>query len=713
VTPRSLKLAALAAGALLLPAAAPGGAQAATKCSAVKPDQVRLSASKGAADRVIVSWRVPNRHPAKLAFRVKRDGATVGQTAGRRMSVAVPAGKAPRITITAIVAGKPTTCSTSIKATVQGTVGVGGAVAGLAVRPGARGKAVLTWDVPTRATPAGYRILRDGRIAQRVAKPTLTVRLTRRAVRYQVAALDAAGRRGPRSSAVVVKLGHRRPTAPIGAGATNVTDTSVTLSWGKSRAARGERIAGYRVVRDGRTVKSVQGTTITLPKSAGQTKLSYRIVALDRAGWVSADSDPITVTTGSAKAVAGPPGTPGAPGADAIGDTTLQLSWTAPDQSAGSPLRGYRLMRDGVIVSQVAEVRASVTNLAAKSAHDWSVAAVDTTGAVSDPSPVTRVVQADPPPTKGAAHAFLLASTDASFDTFRRNYQHIGTVYPTFYDCVRGSGQITGADNADIVRFAQDRKVKVLARFNCQDTATNHSILTDPALREAWLSGIMSSVAEHGYDGVNLDLEAVAAADRDALTSFVAELSGRLHAAGKLLSQAVSAKAKDIPDHPRSTAFDYAALSQYDDYVFVMAWGLHWSTSAPGPMDDVTWVRSVADYAASMPNHQKFVIGTMLYGTDWSGDGGADQPGEGRHYGEVQALSARYGVSPSFDPSVGAWTMKYTDDAGVPHTVWYPDVTTIADRVAIARDRGLGVGFWRLGQEDERVWTDVPLPAAG
>jgi spore germination protein YaaH len=341
------------------------------------------------------------------------------------------------------------------------------------------------------------------------------------------------------------------------------------------------------------------------------------------------------------------------------------------------------------------------------------VAAIDATGAVSDPSPATRVVQADPPPTTGASHAFLLASTDASFAAFRRTYRQIGTIYPTFYDCDRTTGQIGGADNADIVRFAQDRKVKVLARFNCQSTTINHRILTEPALRETWLTNMMALVARHGYDGVNIDFEAVAAADRDALTSFIADLSGRLHVAGKLLSQAVSGKTKDIPNHPRSTAFDYAALAQHDDYVFVMAWGQHWSTSAPGPMDDIDWVRSVADYAASMPNHQKFVIGTMLYGMDWANDGGPANPGEGRHYPEVQALSARYGVAPAFDPAAGAWQLKYTNEAGVPHTVWYPDAGTIGDRIATARDRGLGVGFWRLGQEDDRVWGDPRLPAAG
>jgi spore germination protein YaaH len=33
--------------------------------------------------------------------------------------------------------------------------------------------------------------------------------------------------------------------------------------------------------------------------------------------------------------------------------------------------------------------------------------------------------------------------------------------------------------------------------------------------------------------------------------------------------------------------------------------------------------------------------------------------------------------------------------------------------VALARERGLKVGVWRVGQEDERIWTDPRLPVGG
>jgi spore germination protein YaaH len=216
--------------------------------------------------------------------------------------------------------------------------------------------------------------------------------------------------------------------------------------------------------------------------------------------------------------------------------------------------------------------------------------------------------------------------------------------------------------------------------------------------------------AQNGYDGINVDFEQVPAGDRAALTSFIQQLSARLHAQGKLLSQAVSAKVKDIPDHPRSGAFDYPALSNYDDFVFVMAWGIHWSTSAPGPQDDLSWVTQVVNYVATMPNPQKWVIGTMLYGFDWPGGGGPSHPGTALHYADVQALIARYHVTPIYDKTMDSWHFSYTDPSGVGHVVWYNDAPVTARRVALALQHGFKPGFWRIGQEDERIWQNPQLP---
>ena len=189
----------------------------------------------------------------------------------------------------------------------------------------------------------------------------------------------------------------------------------------------------------------------------------------------------------------------------------------------------------------------------------------------------------------------------------------------------------------------------------------------------------------------------------------MSELAARLHAIGKHLSVEVSAKYQHTTTG-RSGLYDYEALGAAADHVFVMNWGWHWSTSAPGAPDDMEMCRRVADYVASMPNKERFVLATHMYGMDWPAGGGpATQGGGARVRGRAGPDRAASGRRRCSTPCRTRGRFSYTDAGGVPHEVWYPDAATIARRVTLARDRGLGIGFWRLGEEDQRVWDDPQI----
>jgi spore germination protein YaaH len=237
-------------------------------------------------------------------------------------------------------------------------------------------------------------------------------------------------------------------------------------------------------------------------------------------------------------------------------------------------------------------------------------------------------------------------------------------------------------------------------------------IVNEPALRSQWLDRIVAAVEQYGYDGAQVDFEAGYASDRSAYTSFITELASRLHARGKLLSMAVSAKTADVPNHPRSTFFDYPALAQQADTIFVMAWGIHWTASAPGPQDDIGWLQKVVSYIDTVGVPGRFVLGMQLYGMDWPAGGGSSHPASSYEYSDLMALVQRVGASPVFDTETNANHFSYTDSDGVAHEAWYTDAATQETRMRLARDHGLGFGFWRLGNEDQRLW-DSPLLGAG
>jgi spore germination protein YaaH len=175
----------------------------------------------------------------------------------------------------------------------------------------------------------------------------------------------------------------------------------------------------------------------------------------------------------------------------------------------------------------------------------------------------------------------------------------------------------------------------------------------------------------------------------------------------------VSAKTADVKNNPRSTFFDYNALSAQADVIFVMAWGIHWTTSAPGAQDDMTWVRPVLKYISTLPRSNKFILGMQLYAMDWPNNGGAANPANSYQYADAIALAAQLALTPTYNPTADALTFGYVDSSGVPHVVWFTDAATEADRISLAQQYGLGgIGFWRLGEEDQSLWNDPLLTGA-
>jgi spore germination protein YaaH len=561
---------------------------------------------------------------------------------------------------------------------------------------------VLSWKRPRRprGTHLRYRAWRDRDVVGQTPRLRMTVRVQPgRTYRFSVRAVSARGRVSPCAARIVRNLRHRAPSPPEHLAAADVGETGATLSWTAGRASA-SRIAGYRVYRDGVPLRQVATLQTHVSLSARRSYV-FTVSAVDAQGYTSRPSEPVTIQTDHVA-----PSAPAGLAAGAVTDSSVDLSWS-PSSAASGRIVGYRVYRDGVLLRQVDDTATTVTGLAGAQSYRFTVAAVDTLGYLSDPSAPLAVTTAQPPQTQGDAHVFLLASTGQSFSDLRAHYQQIGTVYPTYFECA-ADGTVSGEDDPLVTRWAHVRGIAVMPRLDCQSQTRLHLILTDPGVRGAVLGRLSELAQTQGYDGVNIDFEGGAATDRAALTAFAGDLANLLHGQGKRLSVDVSAKTSDATTG-RSAFYDYAALAAVADTVFVMDWGKHWSTSAPGAIADLPWARSVADYVASMPNKRRFVLGFGLYGMDWPAGGGTAHPATPLEFDDVMNLADAVGATAVIDPVAAAPHFSYTDAQGVGHDVWYTDAPTVAAQIRLARDRGLGIGFWRLGREDQRIWDDSLL----
>ncbi len=304
--------------------------------------------------------------------------------------------------------------------------------------------------------------------------------------------------------------------------------------------------------------------------------------------------------------------------------------------------------------------------------------------------------------------AFVLASAPDSLADLQAHAGTVGVVYPTYFDCAIPGGAVTGRDSRAITSYARAQRITVMPRFNCQDGETVHRILTEPELRARTLARLAYIGTRSGYRGLCLDLENDGPGDREALSTFVASLAHALHVHKRRLTVVVDGVTAERPG--ASTGFyDDRAIGAAADTVFVLAWGAHWERSAPGPIAPIAFVTAIARYVSSLPNASRYVLGAPMYGLDWPGGGGPSEPARAYQYAAILALARAVGATPVRDAAVDELTFAYTDAAGTSHHVWFLDARAVADRLQIGRSLGLAVGVWRLGREDQALWSSAPV----
>ena len=309
-------------------------------------------------------------------------------------------------------------------------------------------------------------------------------------------------------------------------------------------------------------------------------------------------------------------------------------------------------------------------------------------------------------------------------------------------------GQLTSDDDRTLKQFAQSQGIAVLPSLLTYSGWLNSRLLTDPETTTRALDQIVEYVVAEGYDGFDLDLEAVRADDRAAYTDFVKRLAQALHARGKRLALAVPPKMTDTTSG-FAGAFDYAALGQHADLVTVMGYEWHGAWSGPGPIAPYDSVEKVVAFAASQMPPEKLVLALAFYGWDWNTTSGGS-----RYIGhpEAAALAERYNSPLSIAPDSRSATFRYrapageqppavarptaldheivsrrpppcpiTDPAPGPtptprpspppdamqdHEVWLEEHESAVARLELAERYGVGgVAMWRLGHEEARVWS--------
>ncbi len=135
-------------------------------------------------------------------------------------------------------------------------------------------------------------------------------------------------------------------------------------------------MAGYYVLRNGVQVANVASPSYTDTGLTDGTNYSYTVKAYDPSGNVSAASAPATATPKDTTAPSVPSGLHAT-----SGDGQVSLSWTAATDNVG--VTGYRVYRNGNLITTVTGTSANDTGLTDGTSYSYTVSAIDAAGNAS------------------------------------------------------------------------------------------------------------------------------------------------------------------------------------------------------------------------------------------------------------------------------------------------------------------------------------------
>ncbi|OXM83751.1 S-layer homology domain-containing protein [Paenibacillus rigui] len=279
----------------------------------------------------------------------------------------------------------------------------------------------------------------------------------------------------------------------------------------------------------------------------------------------------------------------------------------------------------------------------------------------------------------------------------------INTLSPRWFFLDKNLVVQDAADPALVTWAGQNNKRIWAMVGNHSDMEWTHQVLSDAALTASVIGKLSEAAQKYNLDGLNIDFENVAPADRQGFTSFMASLAQELHAHNKVLSVNIS------PDAGTdwTEAFDYAALGQSADYVVLMAYDEHWAgDDIPGSVSSLPWVtQGIGKLLSSVPA-AKVIAALPFYTRDWTSDMLGTSSTELTIREQHQLVSEMNAV-PRWDGTTGQYMAGYELN-NVPHMIWLEDSRSLALKYRAGLSSHVaGFAYWYTGGESADVWDSL------
>jgi len=277
---------------------------------------------------------------------------------------------------------------------------------------------------------------------------------------------------------------------------------------------------------------------------------------------------------------------------------------------------------------------------------------------------------------------------------------------PTWFDLiVNGDGSVYNSGDKGYADTAHSKGYKVWATVtNLMFTKGSRDFTTKTFNNSGLLN---KSVAQflfysclYDVDGINIDYEDVSDGDAAGLVAFTALMRNYTERQGLVLS------IDTLIPRPWTIEYDRAALSKYVDYLAVMTYDEHY-TSSPiaGSVSSMPWVEDAIEQTLEDVPSTKLLLGVPLYTRIWTVDGtGKIVSNPSGKMPTIRDLIATKGLTPVWLDKEKQYYVEYPN--GVNTTkIWIEDSRSISNKLSLVSKYNLaGAASWQISQSEEKVW---------
>ena len=281
-----------------------------------------------------------------------------------------------------------------------------------------------------------------------------------------------------------------------------------------------------------------------------------------------------------------------------------------------------------------------------------------------------------------------------------------------WYHSHRNGSVTADHENLNLVAAARAKNLNIFATVTNSEHAGgafDHNvaaaIMATQITRRHFITNLVNLVEKKGFDGIDLDWENLKADDRGRYSALVTELAKALHAEGRFLSVAVFPKTTAEGSWGDQVAVDYKRIGAACDEFKIMLYSFSGPWGEPGPQAPTAWADKVLNLAQQLVPAGKISMGVPFYGYDWHAGSVTPVTAD-----DVMAAAKRANAGITRDPASNEAIVRYQDENGVDHVVYFQDQQALVAKIDLLRHLhpGLnGISIWEMGQQGAGFWDVI------